>query len=89
MNQTTKAALGMLEYGRALLAVVVTGPCGATDGLGLDPDDPAPFGICNLPAGHDTGGWHQQWREGELLAEWRGPAPGERCGICGKDGAGH
>lgn len=66
--------------------VTRTGLCGATDGLGLD--DSEPFGRCNLPAGHDTG-WHQEWRDGKLWAEWRGPHPGERCGICGKDGSEH
>jgi hypothetical protein len=64
-------------------------PCGATDGLGLDDDDPEPFGRCTLPAGHDSGGWHQEMRGNRIWAEWRGPAPGERCGICGKDGAEH
>ena len=70
--------------------------CGATDGLGLVGDGPddldEPYGRCNLPAGHD-GDWHQEWRGGpefgELWAEWRGPHPGQRCGICGKDGGEH
>lgn len=64
------------------------GLCGATDGLGLDPDDPEPFGWCTLDAGHD-GDWHQEWRDGRLWAEWRGPHPGQRCGICGRDGSEH
>jgi hypothetical protein len=62
--------------------------CGATDGLGLDPDDPEPYGRCQLPAGHD-GDWHQEMRDGKLWAQWRGPHPGQRCGICGKDGSEH
>jgi hypothetical protein len=63
--------------------------CGATDGLGLFEDPRELYGLCNLPAGHDTGGWHQEWRDDRLWDEWRGPAPGERCNICGKDGAEH
>ena len=63
--------------------------CGATDGLGLLDDEAEPFGRCNLPAGHE-GSWHRQVTDdGTLWAEWRGPHPGERCGICGKDGAEH
>lgn len=61
-------------------------PCGATDGLEL-PD--GPNGRCNLARGHDTGGWHQEWHGEELWAEWRGPAPGEQCSICGLDGSEH
>lgn len=61
--------------------------CGATDGMGFGPDD-GPMGRCNLPAGHD-GDWHQETRDGQVWAQWRGPAPGETCGICGKDGADH
>lgn len=49
--------------------------CGAADGLGLDPDDPEPFGRCSLPARHE-GQWHQEWRDGRLWAEWRGPRRG-------------
>lgn len=60
--------------------------CGATDGLGVT-EDGEPYGRCNLPAGHK--GWHQETRDRQLWAEWRGPAPGERCGICGKDGREH
>jgi hypothetical protein len=65
--------------------------CGATDGLGVFPDEPedTAYGRCNLPSGHQTLGWHQEWRDGRLWAEWRGPAPGEKCGICGKDGGEH
>ena len=54
--------------------------CGATDGT---------FGRCNLPAGHQTGNWHLEMRKGEVWANWRGPMPGERCGICGRDGRNH
>ena len=68
--------------------------CGATDGAPLvDVNDPdalsEPYGRCTLPAGHQTGGGHQEWRGDTLWAEWRGPVPGERCGICGHDGAEH
>jgi hypothetical protein len=62
--------------------------CGATDGLGLFDDPDEAYGRCNLPAGHDTG-WHQEWHGDQLWAEWRGPHPGERCGLCGKDGSEH
>lgn len=64
--------------------------CGATDGLGLDPDRPW-FGRCNLPAGHAPGpmAWHLEMRRGRVWANWRGPMPGVRCGICGKDGCAH
>lgn len=79
----------LLDWLEATTSEQQLGRCGATDGLGLDPDDPEPYGRCNLLAGHDTGGWHQEWRDGRLWAEWRGPAPGERCGVCGKDGAEH
>ena len=88
MNQETRAFLGMMQVAGALLKMIMEGPCGATDGLGLDPDDPEPSGRCNLPAGHDRD-WHQEWRDGHLWAEWCGPAPGERCGVCGKDGSEH
>jgi hypothetical protein len=27
------------------------------------------YGTCNLPEEHD--GWHQEWRDGKLWAEWR------------------
>ena len=59
--------------------------CGATDGLRLEG---GPYGVCNLPARHDTD-WHREERDGQLWAEWRGPQPGERCNICGKDGTEH
>lgn len=59
--------------------------CGATDGYVLED---GLYGRCNLPAGHG-GSWHRETRRGKLWAEWRGPHPGERCGICGKDGAEH
>ena len=66
--------------------------CGATDGLPLVGDEPddldEPWGRCTLDAGHE-GDWHQEWRDGRLWAEWRGPHPGQRCGICGKDGSEH
>lgn len=63
--------------------------CGATDGLGNKPDDPdEPWGRCTLPAGHDRD-WHLEERDGEVWAEWRGPHPGQRCGICGRDGSEH
>jgi hypothetical protein len=71
------------------MAVSVPEICGATDGLGLDPDNPEPYGRCTLPLGHDTGGRHQEWRGGQWWADWLGPAPGERCDICGKDGREH
>ena len=61
------------------------GMCGATDGLSL-PD--GPYGRCGLPAGHD-GDWHEEWRGGDLWAEWRGPHPGQKCNVCGKDGGEH
>ncbi len=62
--------------------------CGATDGLGVIPGTRAPYGRCNLPAGH-PGDWHREMRGRKLWAEWRGPRPGEVCGICGKDGGAH
>jgi hypothetical protein len=68
--------------------------CGATDGLGvfpdMAPDDPENcYGRCTLPAGHQNNNWHQERRDGEIWAEWRGPMPGETCSICGKDGSEH
>lgn len=63
--------------------------CGATDGLGVLDDPSEPYGRCDLPLGHDTGGWHQETRDGRLWCEWRGPAPGEKCPICGRDGREH
>lgn len=63
--------------------------CGATDGLGVWEDDPEfVYGRCNKPPGHESP-WHQEWRDGVLWAEWRGPFPGEKCNICGKDGGEH
>ena len=59
--------------------------CRATD-CADSPDGPR--GVCNLPAGHD-GDWHQEWSYRGLWAEWRGPHPGERCSICGRDGSEH
>jgi hypothetical protein len=43
------------------------------------------YGRCTLVAGHGGGRWHAEIRRGRLWAEWRGPIPGERCGICGTD----
>jgi hypothetical protein len=44
------------------------------------------YGRCNQPIGHDRGSrWHAEMRRGRLWASWRGPVPGERCGICGTD----
>jgi hypothetical protein len=65
--------------------------CGATDGYGLKDDDDSwlPYNRCMLPLGHDTNGWHREMRDGKLWAEWRGPGPDERCGICGKFGSEH
>lgn len=90
MTQAEDRFMGMAMlymYGLELIRQVITSrpPCGAADGLGV-PD--GPYGRCNLPAGHD-GDWHQEWRNGRLWAEWRGPHPGQACGICGKDGAEH
>jgi hypothetical protein len=42
-------------------------------------------GRCTLVAGHGSGRWHAEMRRGRLWASWRGPIPGERCGICGTD----
>ena len=76
----------------AILNAMTRKRCGATDGASLVGDGPddldEPQGRCTLDAGHD-GDWHQEWRDGRLWAEWRGPHPGQRCGICGRDGSEH
>lgn len=77
----------------AILDAMTAGkPCRATDGASLVGDGPddlrEPQGRCTLDAGHD-GDWHQEWRAGRLWSEWRGPHPGQRCGICHRDGAEH
>jgi hypothetical protein len=42
-------------------------------------------GRCTLMAGHGSGRWHAEMRRGRVWASWRGPIPGERCGLCGTD----
>jgi hypothetical protein len=41
-------------------------------------------GRCTLVAGHGSR-WHAETRRGRLWASWRGPIPGEICGICHTD----
>jgi hypothetical protein len=52
--------------------------CNARDSTGIQPR-------CTLVAGHGSGRWHAEMRRGRLWASWRGPIPGERCGVCGTD----
>lgn len=72
-----------------------TSICGATDGLGLWADEGDPdraYGRCTLPLGHGDNprwAWHQEWRDGKLWAEWRGPNPDVPCNICGVKGREH
>lgn len=53
----------------AVYAVLPALPCCAVDG---DLDDP--YGVCELPEGHDTR-WHRETRDGQVWAEWSGPRP--------------
>lgn len=48
-------------------------PCHAHD-TATDKDGNR-IGDCTLPAGHPTG-WHQETRDGQVWAEWRGPHNG-------------
>lgn len=43
------------------------------------------YGRCTMRAGHGDGRWHCEVRRGRIWAQWRGPIPGERCGVCGTD----
>lgn len=87
MNGAEKLALAAVYS--AWVERLLRASCGATDGLGVVSDDPGEaFGRCNLRARH-PGDWHQETRDGEVWATWRGPRPGQKCGICSKDGAAH
>jgi hypothetical protein len=57
--------------------------CGATDGNGRV--------RCTLPVGHSDKpwAWHEEIRDGQLWAEWRGPMPDVVCYICGRSGREH
>lgn len=64
-TQALRDELEVEEYGTLSHAYGPDKLCGAIE---------SHYGVCNLPEGHDDGGWHQEWREGGkvLWCEWRG-----------------